>query len=113
MRIGRTLPPAAAPIGWKSLFSATSAIFSGELEVNRFSDELKEYFDKKHCFLVSSGKAALTLILNALKEQYPERDEVIIPAYTCYSVPSAIIRAGLKVKLCDTVADSFAFDFEQ
>ena len=113
MRIGRTLPPAAAPIGWKSLFFGLSAAFNGELELNRFSDELKSYFDKKHCFLVSSGKAALTLILSALKEQYPERDEVIIPAYTCYSVPSAIVRAGLKVKLCDTAADSFDFDFDR
>ncbi len=113
MRIGRTLPPAAAPIGWKSLFYGISALFSGESERNRFSDELRNYFGKSHCFLVSSGKAALTLILSALKEQYPERDEVIIPAYTCYSVPSAIVRAGLKVKLCDTAADSFDFDFEQ
>lgn len=113
MRIGRTLPPAAAPIGWKSLFSGISAVFSGESELNRFLNELKGYFGKKHCFLVSSGKAALTLILSALKEQYPERDEVIIPAYTCYSVPSAIVRAGLKVKLCDTAADNFDFDFEQ
>lgn len=113
MRIGRTLPPAAAPIGWKSLFSGISAVFSGESERNRFEDELKEYFGKSHCFLVSSGKAALTLILRALKEQHPERDEVLIPAYTCYSVPSAIVRAGLKVKLCDTAADSFDFDFEK
>ncbi len=113
MRISRTLPPAAAPIGWKSLFSGIGAVFSGESEPNRFSDELKSYFGKRDCYLVSSGKAALTLILSALKEQYPERDEVIIPAYTCYSVPSAIVRAGLKVKLCDIAADSFDFDFEQ
>jgi len=113
MRIGRTLPPAAAPIGWKSLFSGVGAVFTGESARDRFSNELKDYFGKSHCFLVSSGKAALTLILQALKEQYPERDEVLIPAYTCYSVPSAIVCAGLKVKLCDTAADSFDFDFEQ
>ena len=113
MRIGRTLPPAAAPIGWKSLLSGISALFKGESELNRFSGELKNYFDKPHCFLVSSGKAALTLILQALRELHPDRDEVIIPAYTCYSVPSAIVRAGLKVKLCDIAADSFDFDFGQ
>ena len=113
MRIGRTLPPAAAPIGWKSFFSGISAVLKGDSEIERFSTELKDYFGKSHCFLVSSGKAALTLILGVLKEQYPERDEVIIPAYTCYSVPSAIVRAGLKIKLCDTDADSFDFDFER
>jgi len=113
MRIGRTLPPAAAPIGWKSLVSGIGAVFTGESACDRFSAELTDYFGESHCFLVSSGKAALTLILRALKEQYPGRDEVLIPAYTCYSVPSAIVRAGLKVKLCDTAADSFDFDFEQ
>lgn len=111
MRIGRTLPPAAAPIGWRSLFNGLASLFKGEVEIKRFENELKDYFDKKHCFLVSSGKAALTLILLALKEQYPDRNEVIIPAYTCYSVPSAIVRAGLKVKLCDLAENSFDFDY--
>ena len=77
MRIGRTLPPAAAPIGWKNLLSGISALFKGEPELNRFSGELKDFFGMPHCFLVSSGKTALTLILHALKEQHPDRDEVI------------------------------------
>ena len=67
----------------------------------------------KHCFLVSSGKAALTLILQALKELHPERNEVLIPAFTCYSVPSSIVRAGLKVKLCDISPDTLDFDYNQ
>ena len=113
MRIGRTLPPAAAPIGWKSFWGGICACFKGEAELARFSEELKAYYGKPHCFLVSSGKAALTLILCSLKELYPGRDEVIIPAYTCYSVPSAVIRAGLKIRLCDTAPDNFDFDFEQ
>jgi len=31
----------------------------------------------------------------------PERDEVIIPSYTSYSVPAAVVRAGFRVRLCD------------
>ena len=42
----------------------------------------------------------------ALHARRPERDEVIVPAYTSYSVPAAIIRAGLKVRLCDIEADT-------
>jgi len=86
-------------------------MFRGQLELDRFELELKEYFEVEHCFLVSSGKAAFTLILLALHELFPDRDEVLIPAFTCYSVPSSVVRAGLRIRLCDQRPDSFDFDF--
>ena len=113
MRIGRTLPPAAVKINYKDIFSGLKGVIRGSEEVNRFESELKKHYKVKHCYLVSSGKAALTIILKALHELHPERKEVLIPAYTCYSVPSAIIKAGLKVKLCDINPETLDFDFEQ
>lgn len=113
MRIGRTLPPAAAPLSFSNIFSGIKAGFCGDVAVERFREELKDYFQVQHCFLVSSGKAALSLILTALKELHPERDEVLIPALNCFSVPSAISRAGLKVALCDIDRDTLDFDYEQ
>ena len=113
MRIGKTLPPAATPIGPNELLSGARGIFRGQKELERFRAELKQYFGAKHCFLVSSGKAALTLILWALKELSPDRDKVLIPAFTCYSVPSSVVRAGLAVRLCDLHPDSLDLDFEQ
>jgi dTDP-4-amino-4,6-dideoxygalactose transaminase len=113
MRIGRTLPPAAAPIYWRDIVSGLKGLLRGKAEFNRFESELKEYFGTKHCFLVSSGKAALTVILQALKEMHPDRDEVLIPAFACYSVPSAIVRAGLKVRLCDIDPNTLDFNFEE
>lgn len=51
---------------------------------------------------ICSGRAAMTMVLPAMKEAAdPARREVIVPAYTCYSVPAAIIRAGLQPRLCD------------
>ena len=85
----------------------------GQGEIEHFRSELKDYFGSKHCFLVSSGKAALTVILRALHGLHPERDEVLIPAFICYSVPSAIVRAGLKIKLCDVNPDTLDFDYDQ
>jgi perosamine synthetase len=102
MKIQRTIPPAAAPIDLKSIVHGLAGIFVGGKYINRLEDELRDYFGVKHVFLVSSGKAALTLILSALKSLCPDKEEVLIPAYTCFSVPSAILKAGLKISLCDT-----------
>lgn len=113
MRVGRTLPPAAAPLGPGEIVSGFLGIFQGERALDRFRSELKEYFGVKHCFLVSSGKAALTLILQSLQELSPGRDAVIIPAYTCFSVPSSIVRAGLRPRLCDLHSDRLDLDFAQ
>src|SRR6266850_4607505 len=113
MRIGRTLPPAATPIGIREIISGVCGIFHGRQELDRFELELKEHFEVEHCFLVSSGKAAFTLILLALQELFPDRNEVLLPAFTCYSVPSSVVRAGLRIRLCDQRADSFDFDFAQ
>lgn len=88
-------------------------MLQGRKALERFRSELKEYFGVKHCFLVSSGKAAFTLILLALKELSPDRDDVLIPAFTCYSVPSSVVRAGLGIRLCDLRPDSFDLDFAQ
>lgn len=113
MRIGRTLPPAATPIAFGDVMAGVRGIFRGRKELDRFQSELREYFGVKHCFLVSSGKAAFTLILLALKELFPHRDQVLIPAFTCYSVPSSVVRAGLRIRLCDLHPDSFDFDYAQ
>ncbi len=113
MRLNRTLPPAASPIYPKDIISGLKGLVHGQRELERFKKELKTYFGIKHCFLLSSGKAALTLVLRALSDMHPHRDEVLIPAFTCYSVPSAIVRAGLKVRLCDINPDTLDFDFDQ
>jgi len=101
MRIGRTLPPAVAPLTLENILSGVAALFQGDVAVHRFHQSLRSYFGQRHCFTVSSGKAALTLILTALKHKYPERNRVLIPAFSCYSIPSAIVRAGLEISLCD------------
>lgn len=112
-RLGRTLPPAAAPIPFLDMVRALPSCFGDSMKSLRFEDDLRREFEQKYCFLVSSGKAALVLILKALHEMYPERDEVVIPAFTCYSVPAAIKRAGLKVRLCDAGEASLEMDASQ
>ena len=107
------MPPAAAPLFLCDLFSGLRGIAAGAREEERAIEELQAYFSKKYCFLVSSGKAALTLILLALKGIHPDRNQVLIPAFACYSVPSAIIRAGLRVQLCDIDPQTLDFDYDE
>lgn len=44
----------------------------------------------------------MTVLLKALRGLAgPQRDEVIVPAYTCYSVAASVIKAGLRPRLVD------------
>jgi len=111
MRIGRTLPPAAAAIPWKNIFhGALSGFKQSSKPIKNFEDELKRYCGVKHCFLLASGKGALTLILQSLQDISPDKNTVLIPAFTCFSVPAAIKKAALEIKLCDMGLDSLDFD---
>jgi dTDP-4-amino-4,6-dideoxygalactose transaminase len=76
--------------------------------LDKLTREFQEYFGVRHVFWVTSGKAALTLILLGLK-RLSSRRKVVIPAYTCFSVPSSIRKAGLDVGLCDV--DPATLDF--
>jgi perosamine synthetase len=113
MTIGRTLPPAAVPFTSNDIINGIAGWRRGEDEIERFRLELRQYFKKRFCFLVSSGKAALYLILKALGDLRPHCDTVLIPAFTCYSVPSAIVRAGLDIGLCDIDPRTLDFDGRQ
>ena len=113
MRIGRTLPQAATPIYLRDIISGLKGLIREHKEIERFRSELKNYFGVNHCFLFSSGKAALAFTLLALKEMTPERDKVVMPAYVYYSVPLAVVRVGLKVVPCDLRPHTLEMDLEK
>jgi dTDP-4-amino-4,6-dideoxygalactose transaminase len=70
---------------------------------------MRREFGVGDVFLVSSGSAALAVALLALKSLSPRR-EVVVPAYTCYSVPAAVLKAGLRPVLCDIHPGTFDYD---
>ncbi len=102
MRIGRTLPPAASPISIQDILKGIFALRNPGEPLEAFRKSIMDYFGVKHCFLLSSGKAAISVSLKALSKLLPDRKRVIVPAFNCYSVPSAIINAGFNVYPCDT-----------
>jgi perosamine synthetase len=62
---------------------------------------------------MSSGRAALWLILKAISRSQADRKKVIIPAYTCPAVASAVRKAGLTPVLCDINLQDFGYNIEQ
>ena len=111
MKTGRTIPPAAAPVSSSDLFRGISGLFGGGYP-GKFESGIRGYFGSEFVFIASSGKASLVLILKGLSS-LRARKKVLIPAYTCYSVPSAIIKSGLEIALCDVDPDTLDFDYPQ
>jgi perosamine synthetase len=97
----RTLPPSAVPLRLADILSGVFAMRSGEKCVRDFEELVAKRIGVAHAVAVSSGRAGLSLLLQALHQQTPARNEVLIPAFTSYSVPSAVVNAGLKISLYD------------
>jgi perosamine synthetase len=112
MRIRRTVPPVGYRVRTADLLAAAASWKSGGLQREILETGFARHFAMSHVCAVSSGKAALTLALRAL-HTVTGRRKVIIPAYTCYSVPSAIVNAGLEVVACDVASESFDYDYSK
>jgi dTDP-4-amino-4,6-dideoxygalactose transaminase len=78
-------------------------------------NELKKLFKIEHSYIFTTGRGAMTLLLKSLNQinQDDQKNEVIVPAYTCYSVASSVINAGLKIRLCDIDSETLSYDLEQ
>jgi perosamine synthetase len=109
----RMLPPAGGPIPftavfwslWHSLHASAPHIQSDTL-----IRQLTACMGAQRWVFTNSGRSALSLVLMALHKRHPRCDEVIIPAYTSYSVPAAVVRAGLRVRLCDIEPHTLGID---
>jgi polysaccharide deacetylase family protein (PEP-CTERM system associated) len=109
MRIGRTIPPAAAPLGAADVWYGLGGMRRPHDALASLEAEIARTFGVSRVFLLSSGTAALTVALKALAS-LSLRTEVVVPAYTCYTVPAAVAAAGLRPVLCDLAPSSFDFD---
>jgi perosamine synthetase len=108
----RLLPPAAAPLDVQDLWHGAQGLVRRRSATHVFESDLKRALGVEHVFGTSSGRAALTMILRALHAIAPQRRNVIVPAYTCFSVAAAVVKAGLNVVPCDIEPDTFDFDFD-
>jgi dTDP-4-amino-4,6-dideoxygalactose transaminase len=85
----------------------TGAFILGE-EVERFEAEFAAYCGTRHCVGVSSGTAALTIMLRAAG--VAPREEVIIPAHTFVATAFGVMHAGATPVCVDVDRDSGLID---
>jgi len=89
-------PPAETKIPFSAIIGAFSA------QVPDFKGQLCKYLNVKHCILGDSGRGLLFQLLQTLyqKDKF-NRNVVLIPGYTCYSVAASVVKAGLKLRVYD------------
>lgn len=108
----RRLPPAAVRVTAADIGHGLRAAASGAPALERLREVVRARLGVRHCRVVSSGRAALAVSLLALARLSPRR-RVIVPAYTSYSVPAALVRAGFGVTLCDVDPRTLDFDLDR
>lgn len=105
----RKIPPVGTPLRLNEL----AAVLRPSADAGRkLADDLRERIPSQEAYLFGSGRAALAALLKALHRLYGKQ-RVIVPAYTCWSVPAAIVRAGLRVLPVDVQPGSIDYDLDR
>lgn len=105
----RHLPPTAVPVTGSDLWYGLSASLHEKDAWEHFQSALKQHTGSSNCFLVSSGRAGLALILMSLK-QLSGRTRVAVPAYVCPTVVQSVLKAGLEPVFCDVSPETLDLD---
>jgi dTDP-4-amino-4,6-dideoxygalactose transaminase len=110
----RLVPPAGIPVSISDIIKIIRARLVSARGESDFAAIIRDISGAKHCWFINSGRAANYIILKTIRELSDNsRNEIVIPAYTCYSVPASIARAGLKIRLVDIDPDAMDYDYEQ
>jgi perosamine synthetase len=110
----RYVAPAGAPIGVGDLLAWGGSLPAARGARARLEHEAARRFGVPHVQATSTGRAGVTLLLQALRAVAggAGRDELIVPSYTCFSVAASAVKAGLKVRVADVRADTLDFDLD-
>jgi dTDP-4-amino-4,6-dideoxygalactose transaminase len=109
----RFVPPAGTPLKSRQLLAALRHAASLKEQESQALAPLTSLLDVRYTLGASSGRAALWTILRGLRRIHPQSDVVALPAYTCFSVAAAVVRAGLTLYPLDIDPNSLDFDRAQ
>lgn len=105
----RHLAPTATPLPVSTFLRAWPADGAASA---RFCAALQQYLGVAHCALAASGRTALYGLLRALQAtaDSPNRNEVVLPAYTCPAVAKVVLDLGLRPRLVDLLPATLAYE---
>ena len=106
----RYVAPAGAPIRVGDLARWARLSLSGRDAAEALQQAIGDRFGARHSVLTCTGRAGLTLLLKAMRRLAgPERTEVVLPTYTCFSVAASVVKAGLRPRLVDISPDTLDY----
>jgi len=108
------LSPAGFPISFTDILKIIKARSNPEKYSEMFKTKIAEYTGTKYCLLFNLGRTALYHIIEALMElSDSSKTEIVIPAYTCFTVAAPIARLGLKIRPIDIDPMTMDFNYEK
>lgn len=114
-KMPRSLPPAGSPIQLREIANFVSHSLTRQSDLDGLYEDICEYLGSEYAFAFSNGRGAMSFLLSCLSKHTKDRrrDTVVIPSYTCYSVAASVLKAGLKVLICDIDEQTLSYDSEQ
>lgn len=110
----RYIAPAGSPVGFKDLIADLQMQLRGQDAIAALTQAIADRYQVRHCLPVSSGRAAMAILFQLLRELRGDagRTEIVMPAYTCYSVPAAASVAGLTPRIVDIDPSTLSYNRE-
>jgi perosamine synthetase len=105
----QAIPPVTAPVDPGRVWKAWAGRAPVAESVQHARESLRKILDGGEFRFFSSGRSAMVAVLRAM-HRLTGRSEVIIPAYNCFTVPSSVGAAGLKVVPCDLRYEDLGMD---
>jgi len=106
------IPMACAELNESDIAAVVEVLRSGRLALGpkalEFERQIANYIGVKHAIAVSSGTAALHLLIRAMGLK--SGDEVLVPSFTFASSVNAILYEGATPVFVDIVPDSYNLD---
>lgn len=84
--------------------------------LNKFSEELKDYFNIPYITLVNSGSSANLVAALAMAEKVKKANKPLVAAISAFTFPttiSALVLAGFKLITVDVTKDYFNMDIDK